>query len=43
MLLSHFGSLPTPGQQLQLQQLCFEVVEVSERRIERVRVMPLGS
>ncbi|MBR7629417.1 TerC family protein [Aeromonas popoffii] len=43
MLLSHFGSLPTPGQQLQLQQLCFEVVEVSERRIERVRVMLLGA
>ncbi|QKG00109.1 TerC family protein [Aeromonas dhakensis] len=41
MLLSHFGTLPAPGQQLQLQQLCFEVVEVSERRIERVRVMPL--
>ena len=37
----HFGTLPAPGQQLQLQQLGFEVVEVSERRIERVRVMPL--
>ncbi|MBL0533325.1 TerC family protein [Aeromonas dhakensis] len=43
MLLSHFGTLPAPGQQLQLQQLCFEVVEVSERRIERVRVMPLAT
>ncbi|TMX10068.1 TerC family protein [Aeromonas salmonicida subsp. achromogenes] len=42
MLLSHFGTLPTPGQQLQLQQLHFEVIEVSERRIERVRVTPLN-
>jgi len=40
MLLSHFGILPSPGQQLQLQQLSFAVVEVSERRIERVRVIP---
>ena len=36
MLLSHFGSLPTCGQQLRLGQLCFEVLAVSERRIERV-------
>ncbi|MGL4250439.1 MAG: TerC family protein [Aeromonas sp.] len=43
MLLSHFGTLPTPGQKLQLQALDFEVLEVSERRIERVRVMPVTS
>ena len=42
MLLSHFGSLPTSGQQLRLGQLCFEVLAVSERRIERVRVTPIG-
>ncbi|MGY3901614.1 TerC family protein [Aeromonas lusitana] len=42
MLLSHFGSLPTPGQQLTLGQFCFEVLAVSERRIERVRVTPQG-
>ena len=43
MLLSHFGSLPTCGQQLRLGQLCFEVLAVSERRIERVRVTPIGA
>ena len=43
MLLSHFGSLPTSGQQLRLGQLCFEVLAVSERRIERVRVTPIGA
>ncbi|MGY3887833.1 TerC family protein [Aeromonas aquatica] len=40
MLLSHFGSLPSMGQQLRLGQFCFEVLAVSERRIERVRVTP---
>lgn len=39
MLLSHFGSLPSLGQQLQIAPLCFEVVDVTDRRIERVRVM----
>ena len=43
MLLSHFGTLPTSGQQLRLGQLCFEVLAVSERRIERVRVTPIGA
>ena len=43
MLLSHFGSLPTSGQQLRLGQLCFEVLAVSERRIERVRVTSIGA
>lgn len=43
MLLSHFGILPGAGQQLRLGQLCFEVLAVSERRIERVRVTPLTS
>lgn len=43
MLLSHFGSLPSTGQQLQLGQHCFEVLAVSERRIERVRVTPQGA
>ena len=42
MLLSHFGVLPDAGQQLRLGQLCFEVLAVSERRIERVRVTPLN-
>jgi CBS domain containing-hemolysin-like protein len=42
MLLSHFGVLPSAGQQLRLGQLCFEVLAVSERRIERVRVTPQG-
>ena len=42
MLLSHFGSLPDVGQQLHLGQFCFEVMAVSERRIERVRVTPLS-
>ena len=42
MLLSHFGSLPEVGQQLQLGRFCFEVMGVSERRIERVRVTPLA-
>lgn len=43
MLLSHFGSLPAVGQQLQLGRFCFEVLAVSERRIERVRVTPQGA
>ncbi|AUV15335.1 MULTISPECIES: TerC family protein [Aeromonas] len=42
MLLSHFGSLPDVGQQLHLGQFRFEVMAVSERRIERVRVTPLS-
>jgi CBS domain containing-hemolysin-like protein len=42
MLLSHFGVLPDAGQQLRLGQLCFEVLAVSERRIERVWVTPLN-
>ncbi|MGL5812062.1 MAG: TerC family protein [Aeromonas sp.] len=38
MLLSHFGSLPSQGQRLQLGEHSFEVLAVSERRIERVRI-----
>ncbi|WP_434662809.1 TerC family protein [Aeromonas sp. NJAU223] len=41
MLLSHFGSLPEQGQQLQLGGHHFEVLAVNERRIERVRIRAL--
>lgn len=37
-LLARFGDLPEAGEVLHLDELAFEVVEVSERRIELIRV-----
>lgn len=42
MLLSHFGQMPTVGEIIELYPLRFQVVEVSEYRIELVRIDKMG-
>lgn len=41
LLLSHYGHMPVPGDVIELHQLRFQIIEVSDYRIELVRIEKL--
>lgn len=43
MLLSHSGHMPTAGDVVELHNLRFEIIEVSDYRIELVRITKLNN
>ena len=42
-ILWQLGYFPRPGEQVQSNGLCFKVISVNERRIDKVHITPLGS